>query len=256
MKRIDPKAEKPHTHSSKVRVRFYIPTALASTEIVLSRDQIRHLKVLRLMDGEKIGIFDGKGAEFEVTCSEKVRNGTITLNTPHKARQELPVKITLAIAVPKGDRIDVLVEKVSELGIIKLVPIVFSRSVVVPREAKIDRLRKIAIEAVCQSERSIVPIISEPLLFASLLETFSEYNQVLLCHADGEPLDSAITLSGSILVIVGPEGDFTPAELASAAETGCKKVRLGPSILRTETAGIAAVAQIAGLCQAKRNTNI
>jgi 16S rRNA (uracil1498-N3)-methyltransferase len=218
-------------------------------EIALTKDQVRHLRVLRVKDGDKIGVFDGKGREFEVIYSEKVSNGNIKLEKAIKGQEEPKVKITLAIAVPKGARMDVLVEKVSELGVNRIVPIICSRSVVKPREAKVDRLRRIALEACAQSERSIVPTISEPIEFGKLLDTMKEYNHVFICHKSGAPLAHAYDDCESVLVIVGPEGDFTPAEHEAAKEAGCISVTLGPTILRTETAGISAVAQIIALSQ-------
>ncbi len=220
-------------------------------EIALTKDQIRHLRVLRVKEGEKIGVFDGKGHEFEAIYSEKVSN-KIKLEKAVKAQLEPRVKITLAAAVPKGARMDVLVEKVSEIGVNNIVPIICSRSVVKPREAKVDRLRRIALEACAQSERSIVPTISEPIAFADLLDTVKQYNHVFICHKSGVPLAEAYDDCESVLVIVGPEGDFTPAELEAAKEAGCILVTLGPTILRTETAGIAAVAQIIALSQKQR----
>lgn len=227
-----------------MRVRLYVPEAESGKEIALTRDQIRHLKVLRLKEGDQIGIFDGKGHEYELIYSEKVRDGTVLLNKQITPREEPKTKITLATAVPKGSRMDFLIEKVSELGVNHIVPIICSRSVVIPRETKIERLRKIAIEACCQSERSIVPTLSEPLEFAKLLDTVKNYNKTYICHPTGDKIDELGT--ESVLIIIGPEGDFTPAELEAAKEAGCKKVRLGTTILRTETAAITAVAQIIG----------
>jgi 16S rRNA (uracil1498-N3)-methyltransferase len=232
-----------------VRVRLYVPDAEKGKEIALSQDQVRHLKVLRLKEGEKIGVFDGKGHEFEVAYSEKVSSGKIRLEKAISPREEPKVKIALAIATPKGQRMDVLIEKVSELGVNSIVPIICSRSVVKPGEGKVDRLRRIALEACAQSERSIVPTISEPIEFGKLLETVKNYNHVYICHKTGIPLAKAYDKCESVMAIVGPEGDFTDAELSAAKEAGCTFISLGPTILRTETAGIAAVAQIVALSQ-------
>ena len=231
-----------------MRVRLYIPEAGIGKEITISKEQVRHLKVLRVKEGETIGIFDGKGHEYEAVYSGKVSD-KVRLDKETRSQEELKVKITLAIAVPKGARMDVLVEKVSEIGVNHIVPIICSRSVVEPRETKVERWRKIAIEACCQSERSIVPTISEPVKFADLLSTIKEYNHAFLCHKTGIPLTKEYCECPSIMLIVGPEGDFTPAEMESAKEAGCTFVSLGPTILRTETAGIVAVAQITGLSQ-------
>ena len=232
-----------------MRVRLYAPEAEIGKEITLSKDQVRHLKVLRVREGEKIGIFDGKGHEYEAVYSQKVREGKFAIEREIKPRKEPSVKVTLAIAVPKGARMDVLVEKVSELGVNRIVPIICSRSVVLPREAKVDRWRKITLEACAQSERSIVPTISESIEFGKLLDTVKEYNHAFVCHVSGEPLAKAYDDCESVLVIIGPEGDFTPAEIDAAKEAGCTLVSLGTTILRTETAGITAVAQIVALSQ-------
>ena len=225
---------------------MYVPEAETGKEIVLSIEQVRHLKVLRVKEGEIIGIFDGKGHEFEATYSPKVSN-KVKPSKELTSQEEPRVKITLAIAVPKGARMDTLIEKVSEIGVTNIVPIICSRSVVEPRETKVERWRKIAIEACSQSERSIVPTLSEPIKFGDLLSTIKQYNHAFICHKTGQLLAKAFCICPAVLLIVGPEGDFTPAEMEAAKEAGCTLVSLGPTVLRTETAGIVAAAQIVGL---------
>lgn len=222
-----------------MRVRLYVPEAEKGKTISLDKEQIRHLKVLRVKEGEQIGIFDGKGHEYSTVYSEKVRSGLAELTNELPPKSEPKIEVTLAIAAPKGPRMDFLIEKVSELGVKHIVPIICSRSIVKPSENKIERLRRIIIEACAQSERSIVPTIEEPIKFEKLLERASEYDAVALCHKTGSKMPDA----KKILIIIGPEGDFTPQELELAEKVGCKKVRLANTILRTETAGITAVAQ-------------
>lgn len=248
MKERAEEQEKNQICSSKVRVRFYVPEAQKGKKIVLNNEQLRHLKVLRLKTGEEIAIFDGKGHEFIIPYSEKVSNG-ILLEKENSKQTEAKTTITLAFAVPKGGRADYLLEKVSELGVNKIVPILCSRSVVKPHEAKVERWRKIAIEACCQSERNIVPTITEPVLFAKILEEAKEYNQAFLCHKSGIPLANEYKPIASTLLIIGPEGDFTPQELEAAKEAGCVIASLGPTTLRVETAAIAAVAQVIGMSE-------
>ncbi|MBS3148976.1 16S rRNA (uracil(1498)-N(3))-methyltransferase [Candidatus Woesearchaeota archaeon] len=235
-------------HSGKVRVRMYHPEAKLDKEITLTGEQTRHIKVLRMQEGQRIRVFDGQGHEYEGVYSEKVRPGKLKLEQTVVPNPEPKTHITLAVAAPKGGRLDVLVEKVSELGVRKLVPIICSRSVVKPKETKIERLRKIAIEAACQSERTTLLEISEPTPFATLLEKVREYNHSYLCHKSGTPLSHA-DIGESVLLIVGPEGDFTEAEMQAALEAGCQKVSLAPTVLRTETAGITAAAQTVGISQ-------
>ena len=231
-----------------MRVRIHLEEARIGKKIKISKDQVRHLKVLKIQKGETIGVFDGKGKEFEAICSEKVSD-EIKIDKEIKPRPGLKTSITLAIAVPKGPRMGLLVEKVSELGVTSIVPIICSRGVVKPRKGKIKKWRKIAIEACAQSKRSSVPKVSDPVSFANLLEKVRDYNHAFICHASGESLTKAYCECYSILLIVGPEGDFTEAELEAAKEAGCAKVSLSPTILRTETAGITAVAQTVGLIQ-------
>jgi len=232
-----------------VRVRVYLPEAQIGKEIAITEEQVRHLKVLRLKEGEKIGIFDGKGHEYEGVYSAKVREGKIVPETEAKPQEEPKTNITLATAVPKGARMDVLVEKVSEIGVTNIVPIISKRSIVEPRENKVERWRKIAIEASCQSGRSIVPTISEPVKFKELLHTIKQYNKAILCHKTGKPLTETYEQCDNIIIIVGPEGDFTPEEIEQAKTAGCIAASLGPTILRTETAGITAAAQVIALSQ-------
>ena len=230
-------------------VRLYAPNAQKGKEITLNKEQIRHLKVLRLKEGEKIQVFDGQGHEFEGVYSGKVRLGKLQLEKEVVPKKEPQVRITLAVGVPKGPRMDVLVEKVSELGVVCIVPIICSRSVVKPGEAKVNRWRRIAIEACAQSGRSIVPTISDPIAFGKLLSTIKQYNHAFICHPSGQPLGKAYCECATVLAIVGPEGDFTEAELEAAQEAGIVKVSLGTTTLRTETAGMTVVAQIVALSE-------
>jgi 16S rRNA (uracil1498-N3)-methyltransferase len=223
-----------------VRVRIYLPEAELGKEEALSSEQIRHLKVLRVKKGELVGIFDGIGNEYEGFYSGKV----IVPEKQIDAQKEPDVKVTLAVAVPKGARMDFLIEKVSEIGVNSIVPIICSRGVVKPKGAKIERWRRIVVEACAQSERSMVPTLSNPIPFTELLSTIKQYEKAYICQKGGKVLPA--NKKGNILLIVGPEGDFTPEEMESALEAGCQKVSLGPTILRTETAGIVAVAQSIG----------
>lgn len=231
--------EKQHNHEAKVRARIYAPEAQAGAELALSKEDIRHLKVLNVQKGELIRIFDGKGHEYEAPYDEKVR-----LNKEIQPRKEASVAITLATATPKGDRMDVLVEKVSELGVLRIVPISCERGIVKPRDTKLERLQKIAIEACAQSERAVVPTIDTLTSFKAVLSTIKEYDNAYICHPDGEAIGN---VGKKILLLVGPEGGFTDNEITQAVAAGAKKIKLSNSILRVETAAITAVALTKGL---------
>jgi 16S rRNA (uracil1498-N3)-methyltransferase len=233
-------SQKQHNHTEKVRLRIYAPDAQEGKEVAIDKEQIRHLKVLRVQEGQKIALFDGKGSSFEAVYTEKVSKGTVLCGKLLESHTEPLVKITLACAAPKGSRMDTLIEKVSELGVFEVIPTIYSRSVVEPRESKIERLQKIAIEACSQSERNIVPMISNSEKFEKVIDASSKFKNKIICHKDGKEMP---VLDGETLILIGPEGDFTPEEIKAAEEKGFVKVKLANSVLRVETAAITAVAQ-------------
>lgn len=218
-------------------MRIYNPEAEEGERIKLTKEQQRHAKVLRLKAGEKIKIFDGKGKEFEGTYEEKVR-GTILVGKEVASRKEPENAVSLAIAPVKGNRMDFLIEKVSELGANRIIPIETERSIVKPRESKIERWKKIAIEGCRQSGRATVPEIEEMQSFDEAVGKVSEHDRAYICDPEGEEMEPA----GKVIIFVGPEGGFTDDELKKAEEAGIKKMKLSNSILRTETAGIVSVA--------------
>ena len=222
--------------------RIYSPEAAVGKQISLTQDQQRHLKVIKLATNSKIRLFDGNGREFEGVYEGKVRAWQVHVELEISPQKEPQIPITLAIATPKGARMDFLVEKVSELGVAEIIPINCARSIVNPRDTKIDRLQRIAIAACEQSKRAKVPKIHTQTTFDLLLQQAQKYQLAFICHKTGKPLPFAI--KSETLIIVGPEGDFTPEELEKAQKVGCTTISLGPTTLRTETAGIAAVAQI------------
>jgi len=233
-------SEKQHNHTEKVRLRIYAPDAQEGKEVAIDKEQIRHLKVLRMQEGQKIALFDGKGNAFEAVYTEKVSEGKVLCGKKIENHTEPHIKITLATAAPKGNRMDTLIEKVSELGVFEVIPTIYSRSVVEPRESKIERLQKIAIEACAQSERNIVPMISNTAQFKKVMEGSSKFKHKIICHKDGKEMS---ILDGETIILIGPEGDFTPEEIETAERAGFAKVKLANSVLRVETAAIAAIAQ-------------
>jgi len=220
-------------------MRIYNPEARLEGRISMTSEQKRHAKVLRLQKGEVIGVFDGRGNEYQAVYSGKVSE-SLFLDKKVSHSMESGADITLAIAPAKGNRMDVLVEKATELGVRKIIPIICERGIVKPKEGKIERWRKIAIEACCQSGRSIVPFIGMPVDYQEALEKVR--GKGYICDIDGGKMDRVG--KSEITVFVGPEGGFTEKELEMAENKGIKKIKLANSILRIETAGITALAQL------------
>jgi 16S rRNA (uracil1498-N3)-methyltransferase len=160
--------------------------------------------------------------------------------------------VRLAVAPPKGDRFRWLVEKATELGVAKLIPLLTRRTVVDPRDSKLDKLRQTVIGACKQSGRSRLMELTEPLKFDALLAAGNDaMHQSILLHPSGDPLflGAATERGANLTLLIGPEGGFAEDEVEAAIEAGVHTAALGRTILRTETAAIAAAA--VALCGAR-----
>jgi 16S rRNA (uracil1498-N3)-methyltransferase len=230
--------------------RLFSPLQLrANTELSLGSEQARYVgRVLRLRSGDALTVFDGSGGEYPATI------GTITkqeLNLSvgeHISRSaESPLRIRLVQGISRGERMDIVVQKATELGVQRISPVLTDFSVVKlepDRAAKRrDHWQKIAQSACEQCRRNIVPAIDAP---QSLLEWFGDNTgsdkPQLILRADARDSMPAIDMPGSDLtILIGPEGGFSEAEYERATVAGLKAVRLGPRIMRTETAALAAI---------------
>jgi 16S rRNA (uracil1498-N3)-methyltransferase len=148
--------------------------------------------------------------------------------------------LTLATAVPKGDRFDWLVEKATELGVARLVPLITARSVVHPGTSKLDRLRRRIVEASKQCGRSRLMELAVPIPWTDCVSREFSGKDVWVADPSGAPFSRGeVPSQGSVLAAIGPEGGFTPDELEAACRHGARLVALGRRILRIETAGMA-----------------
>jgi 16S rRNA (uracil1498-N3)-methyltransferase len=230
-----------------VSARFYAPDPAENGVIRLDADEARHLsRVCRLGVGDIVDVFDGRGFAIKAEVV-RVERGFVELTPVGSplASPVTPISVTLATAVPKGDRFDWLVEKATELGVERLIPIITERSVVEPGTAKLERLRKLIVEASKQCGRNQLMILKEPVRWDQVA-TDASYAFRLLADPAGKPVQSwpAIPVGSSVLLAVGPEGGFTPLEQANAAETGWQAIRLSSTILRIETAALVGCAAL------------
>jgi len=217
-------------------------------KIRLSGREAHHLvHVLRVEPGREVVVFDGTGLEAAGRV-ESVEGGTVvlTLAGPQPARREPPVEVILYVALLKGDKLAGVVRAGSELGVSRFVPVASERSV--PREmgrAKLERLRRIAVEAAKQSGRAKVPEVAEPLALAELAPV--EFG--LVAHPYTSRAMNAINWpeSGAVALASGPEGGFTATEVERLAGLGFAPVYLGPRILRAETAPLVLAAAATAL---------
>ncbi|MBC7795527.1 MAG: 16S rRNA (uracil(1498)-N(3))-methyltransferase, partial [Pyrinomonadaceae bacterium] len=174
--------------------------SLDGEEIALSIEESKHLRdVLRLREGEKVSVFDGDGNEFscEIESVGRGNNVGAKLKVIEKAApnlRESSLDLTLAIALLKGEKFDVVVQKATEIGVKKIVPLITKRADVKIHDAndaakKIARWRRIALEATKQSQRAFVPRIEMPVKFEDFLQTPNAANRILFSERDGESLD-------------------------------------------------------------------
>ena len=221
--------------------RLFIPPQQLDVSVRLTPEQARYLTaVLRLRAGEALEIFDGLGGRYpaQLESAEILRVGA---RLPTEVRA---LDVVLAQALAKGEKMDLIVQKATELGVSRIVPIVAERSVVklsTERGAsRTERFRRIAQEAARQCGRADVPLIDEPQPLAALLEE----GRLCLVLDPLEPLRLSVAARGvsRLLLAIGPEGGFSPGELELAQRAGALSVGLGPRVLRTETAGLAAIA--------------
>lgn len=224
--------------------RFFCPTPPDAGRLVLEGDEAKHLaRVARREVGELVEVFDGRGACVAAEILDITR-GRVELAVRSTIEDRLaPAPLTLLVAVPKGERFDWIVEKATELGVARLVPLKAARSVVDPRSAKLERLRRVILEASKQCGRNRLMTLDEPI---PATEAFrSERAAVrLLAQSGGEPPGSWPWLSADLPVAlaIGPEGGWTDAELEEARASGWTFAGLGATRLRVETAAIAGAA--------------
>ena len=231
--------------------RFYIlPHAWHTERLTLDPGESHHaMDVLRLKKGDRASAFNGEGAEATCEIAE-AKAGQVTLRVLQISKSKpLACAITLGQAVPKGKNMDLIVEKAVELGASAIAPLLSERTVVkaAAEEAvrKRDKWQRVAIEAAKQCGQNWLPQVTRPQTPKDYFATGERYDLMLIASLQpgALPVKTVLAECGPakpkrVLILVGPEGDFTPAEIALARSHGCRPITLGPIILRTETAAI------------------
>jgi 16S rRNA (uracil1498-N3)-methyltransferase len=229
--------------------RFFLTAAPHGGSAVLEGDEARHLaRVLRAKVGDAVTLFDGRGHSWEATVANLGRD-RVTLDVG-PALPTIPpptVPVTLAVALPKGDRQKWMVEKLTELGVNRLVPLITTRGVAEATDSARSRLERGVIEACKQCGRDTLMEIGTATSIADLLAAIPTGTRTLLADPHGRPPEAVLAAepTAAILVLVGPEGGFTAEEVTAAEAAGCERVTFGHHILRVETAAIAAAARLA-----------
>ncbi|KTC94593.1 16S rRNA (uracil(1498)-N(3))-methyltransferase [Legionella erythra] len=230
-------------------VRIYQPGYyLAGQEITLSEEAGQHVGVvLRMQPGEALTLFSGDNREFkaEITSVHKKRV-TVALNSVHAVNRESPLRLHLAQGISKGDKMEWVVQKAVELGVASIQPVLTERCAVKldgPRlEKKQAQWQAIAVAACEQCGRNQIPLVHPPVSLHDMLEKKNGFPAFILQPGALHRYQTYKDLKmGEAMLLIGPEGGLSPSESADAQQAGFLPLSLGPRILRTETAAIAAI---------------
>jgi 16S rRNA (uracil1498-N3)-methyltransferase len=229
--------------------RFHVPGSAPGSRIELPEHAAHHAReVLRLRAGSTVRVFDGEGSEFEATLDSVTRKGvTARLGGLAPPRcPESPLRIVLAVPPLKGDRMETVIQKATELGVAEVRPVITARTDAAGRPAlhgsRQERWEKVASGAAEQCGRAVVPVIHPTGTLDVLLAVPFEGRRILFLETPGQPpLRAEGSRPSSAVALVGPAGGWEPAEAARIQAAGFQAVGLGPRVLRAETAAIAAV---------------
>ena len=237
------------------RRRFYAPRiafASDSNTITLSADEARHARdVLRLERDDEVFVFDGEGREYRCVITDLAsRSMTLTVaEEAEPARPESSLELTLAVALLKGEKFDLVVQKAAELGVTKLTPLITARADVRIREPqdaarKVERWQRIALEASKQCGRARLMQVAAPVSLEEFFRTITDVQlHLMFTEREGGTLDDAIRTKPdfkSVVALVGSEGGWTDEEIFQARKHGWQLVTLGGRTMRAETAAIVA----------------
>ena len=209
----------------------------------------QHVRVLRLREGEAIILFDGTGGEVPAIVTKIDRREVLATTSAHVAiEREMQRSVTLYTSLIANDRFDWLVQKATELGVAAIQPVHTERSQRIPGDVgkRAEHWRGVAIAACEQCGRNQIPQIHAPITLSDALVALADQSLILL-DAEGSTAVSPVTTTASSAVFIGPEGGFSPSELDALRKRCDHRLRLGPTILRAETAAIAALVWLGSL---------
>ncbi len=234
--------------------RFYIsPDDWNPREMTLREGEAHHARdVLRMKQGDRVVVFNGRGREITAEILDFAKNEVRLRKLQENETPPLRCRITLGQAIPKGKNMDLIVQKAVEIGAAEIAPLISERTIVdldsKDAEHKQAKWQQIAIEAAKQCGQNWLPAIQTPRKLKDFFGQQSSHDLRLIGSLQPDAIHLKQVLAdyreqhgdrpARVLMMVGPEGDFTPAELSLAKSNGCQPITLGPIILRVETAAI------------------
>ena len=227
--------------------RLFIETTLSPNALISLDEKASHYlnKVLRLKANAPLIVFNGNGNQYNATI-EAIEKKTVTIRTKDcdNINNESPLSIHLGIAISKGDRMDWVMQKATELGVTAITPLTSERTEVKLKgerlEKKLQHWRQIAISACEQCGRNRIPTINALSIADDWINTVAAEQKLVLHHRTEQAIDATLNIASSALLI-GPEGGLSEREINAAEQQGFEALRLGPRVLRTETAPLAAI---------------
>lgn len=230
--------------------RFHVPAAAPGARVTLPEHIAHHAReVLRLRAGAAVRVFDGGGREWDAVLDEASRRAvSARLLNAVAPRPESPLRLVLAMAALKGDRMELVLQKATELGVAEIWPVVTFRTDAAARPAlqgsRAERWERVVSGAAEQCGRAVVPHVAPTVTLEGLLARPFDGSRVALVETPGHPALPSLPVdpAAPLLLLVGPAGGFEPAEAESLQAAGFIPASLGPRILRAETAAVAAVA--------------
>jgi 16S rRNA (uracil1498-N3)-methyltransferase len=227
--------------------RFYVNSELAPGIVTLRGAEAHHLgTVSRVRPGDTVCLFNGDGREYPARVVDLARRDvTLEVLSYESPPRELPFALHVAAPLPRGDRAQFLVEKLTELGATTLTILITERSVISPRETKLEKLERYVIEASKQCGRNVLMRIGPPNECTAFLRAAERPGHRLLAHPGGMPLRDCRLPPEDVVVVLGPEGGFSDTEVAAAQTAQWQLTDLGPRVLRIETAAVALAACVA-----------
>ena len=227
--------------------RFYVNLPLVPGPFLLEGPEAHHLAaVSRIRAGAEVRLFNGDGREYPARVTHVAkREVSVEILRVEAPARELPFTLEVAASMPKGDRAQFLIEKLTELGVTTFVPLVCHRSNVHPRESKREKLERWVIEASKQCGRNVLMRIEDVAEWQSYVSRLEVDKMRILAHPCKEKkIGNPGAISRPLTLAIGPEGGFTEDEVALGVASGWETVSLGPRILRVETAALVLVAAV------------
>lgn len=230
--------------------RIYSEQTLVTGELIQLEEAASHhlSKVLRMQAGRELILFNGAGGEFVATITEVSKKYVSVLIAEHTAdNRESPLQLELAIGISRGERFEWVLQKATELGVTKITPLITERTEVKTggdrQEKMLDRWQHIIISACEQCQRNILPELSAPIAITDWLQNVDSDLRFVLHHRDSKTLP-AEQKPQSVVLLIGPEGGLSESEIAQAQTKNFNALTLGPRVLRTETAPVAAISLV------------